>query len=414
MAAQCATDLDADVCVIEVTTDHAQPQNGAHATAVAQTFREEHLDAFGSREIDRAALAQLLTPLNLCRLRIPLGAAAPIGAVTCYRQRRFTADDEILLEGIGAQVAAGALSLYGTERVRPILDQLLFAPDVATTEQLLKRYGWDGRPAWATVIRVQTTNAEELRTPDEDRVRAALEDVFGGHGGGFVLLGGSGRYLALAEAADPAKRDTLVGRLKELGRQPSIRVTAGVGPVAENMGEIHRAMRHALHCSYWAELVAPGEGAIVRYEDVAHLRLLPRTALAMSGDLRGLITSLGAVVKYDLENSTDLAQTLDLFLTNSGSAAKSSSELFIHRNTLRQRIQRIEELIKHSPEAFEDWVTAGVAVRLIRESETEINNQNGSRGARCPLDVLTIGRSCCGLPNNCVHAAPKKKPGHRS
>lgn len=142
------------------------------------------------------------------------------------------------------------------------------------------------------------------------------------------------------------------------------------------------------------------------FEDIAHLRLLPRTAIGMAGDLRELMNSFGAVLKYDIDNSTDLAQTLDSFLTNSGSAAKSSAELFIHRNTLRQRIQRIEELIGRSPEEFEDWVTAGVAIRLIRESETELARP-GQR-VRCPLGVLTLGKSCCGIPSACPVAAGKK------
>jgi GAF domain-containing protein len=411
MAVQCAAALDADACIVEVTTDHAQPRRGRHGVAVSPAFRESHLDHASRRGLDRPSLLQALAPLDLQRLRIPLGAGTPIGAVTCYRTRKFTSEDEVLLEGIGAQVAAGALSLYGTERVRPALDQLFLAPDAATTEQILRRYGWKVRPTWAAVIRVQTTNAAELRTPGEDRVRLALEDVFGSDGSEFLLLGGGGRYLALAEAADPARRDALAGRLGELGRQPSVRVSAGVGPVGSDIQELHRAIRHALHASYWAELAAPADGEIVRYEDVAHLRLLPRIALARSGDLRTLIDALGAVVRYDLDNSTDLAKTLDSFLTSSGSVAKSSAGLFIHRNTLRQRIQRIEELIGQSPENFEDWVTAGMAVCLIHESETEISKQPGQR-AKCPLGVVTIGRACCGLPSNCVHA-PGKPGRHR-
>jgi hypothetical protein len=112
------------------------------------------------------------------------------------------------------------------------------------------------------------------------------------------------------------------------------------------------------------------------------------------------MASLGAVVQYDLENSTDLAVTLDSFLTNAGTVAKSADELFIHRNTLRQRIQRIEELIGKSPEHFDDWVSAGVAARLIRESEADIRKAPGQR-PRCPHGITTVGRSCCGLPNAC-------------
>ena len=53
--------------------------------------------------------------------------AAPIGAVTCYRLRQFTPEDELLLEAIGTQAAAGVLSLSGTERTRPAVSELLSA-----------------------------------------------------------------------------------------------------------------------------------------------------------------------------------------------------------------------------------------------------------------------------------------------
>ncbi|MYU11081.1 GAF domain-containing protein [Streptomyces sp. SID8361] len=413
MATQCAADLQADVCLVEVTTDHTQPHSGAHAVAMAHQFRDQHGADLDDNDIDRSRLASLLAPLALQRLRIPLGAAAPIGAITCYRRRRFTAADEHLLEGIGAQVAAGALSLYGNERARPVVNQLLTSPDANATEQILKRHGWQSKNSWAAVIRIATTSTD-LPTPDHDRVHTALQDVFGPHDGDFLLLGGNGRYLVLADGAAPERRQLLARRLEDVGGSPNVQVTAGIGPTAGDMTELHRAIRHALMCSHWAELISPDEGSIVCYEDIAHLRLLPSTALSMSSALRSLVDSLSTVVRYDIDNGAQLAQTLDSFLTNSSSVAKSSAELFIHRNTLRQRMQRIEEIIGQAPEKFDDWVTAGLAVRLIRESENEIQRQPGSRGLRCPRGVLTIGQSCCELPNACVLAPPTAKGPRRA
>ena len=165
----------------------------------------------------------------------------------------------------------------------------------------------------------------------------------------------------------------MVRRLAEVSTGRNVRLAAGVGPLAQDAAELHRSIRHASHCAHWAELTRPGgAAATVTYEEVARLRLLPRAAVDDAGALGRLIDSLVEVVRYDLENGTELARTLDVFLTNSGHAAKSSAALFIHRNTLRQRIQRVEELIGHSPEEFEDWVTAGLAVRVVRESERDI------------------------------------------
>ena len=370
MARQCALHLEADVCMIELATDRAHPHGATTAIVTTQRFRDEHGAGVPDEDLDRGCLAQLLEPLSMRRLRIPLAAAAPIGAVTCYRLRQFTPEDELLLEAIGTQAAAGVLSLSGTERTRPAVSELLSAPDPATTQRLLRRHGWQRQPASAIVLRIHPASAGEAVDQDDDRVRAALVDVFGADNQNFLLLGGQGHYLALAEG-EPASREPLIQRIGDLGRRPRIRLTAGIGPAASAPEQAHAAIQQALVASRWAELAASGGSAVVRYEDVAHLRQLPGTALEMSAPLKTLLDALGAVVRYDLDNGTDLAQTLDALLANSGSVTRTSSELFIHRNTLRQRIQRIEELIGQSPEHFEDAVIAGLAARLVNRARRQ-------------------------------------------
>lgn len=214
--------------------------------------------------------------------------------------------------------------------------------------------------------------------------------------------GGGGRFLALTKSTEARSRDLLVKRLGDLAIKPGFRLTAGIGPMATAAQETHRAIRHALVAFQWAELSAASEGAVVRYEDVAHLRLLPCSALGVSTEIKHLLAAFASIVRYDVDSGADLGQTLEAFLANAGSVAKTSSQLFIHRNTLRQRIQRIEELIGQSPEEFEDWITAGFAARLIRQSEAELGRHGGPRAGRCPHGVLTVGRFCCEMPNSCT------------
>jgi hypothetical protein len=236
-----------------------------------------------------------------------------------------------------------------------------------------------------------------------ERTQAALSEVLGADHKHFLLPGGYGRYLALVKTTEAGHREQFIRRLNALSEQPGFHVTAGVGPLTTSAAETHRGIRHALVAARWAELVDAGTGAIVSHEDVAHLRMLPRTALGMSEGLKAHLDALGALVRYDLENDAELGQTLDAFLANSGSVAKTSAQIYIHRNTLRQRIQRIEELIGRSPEDFDDWITAGIATRLIRQSESELDQQevNPAAAVSCPHGVLTIGQYCCGLPGTC-------------
>ena len=80
MAEHCAADLEAEVCSLEVTTDRTLTQGAVHVVATSEKFAEEHADIAKHAEKDKATLAQSMAPLNMARLRIPLGVLAPIGA----------------------------------------------------------------------------------------------------------------------------------------------------------------------------------------------------------------------------------------------------------------------------------------------------------------------------------------------
>lgn len=54
--------------------------------------------------------------------------------------------------------------------------------------------------------------------------------------------------------------------------------------------------------------------------------------------------ALQELEKYDHENDTELVPTLLNYLQHDGNLSQTASDLFIHRNTLHNRIERIEEL----------------------------------------------------------------------
>lgn len=403
MAERCALDLDAELCSLEVTTDRTNAHGSLHVVAVSDTFASEHEELARPACQDKAVLARELEPLNLSRLRIPLGVAAPIGAVTVFRERKFSPDDEVLLEAVGAQIAAGALSLIGAEALRPVRDRLLLAADPETTESLALGLGWKRRATTPLVVKL----APGAGTTDNDRLKDMLTHALGEPSRRVELVGDAGHFLVLVETPDPSSRTAVIERVSEIGQRPGVRLTAGVGLSAATLRELHRSIRQASLASQWAVLAGTDYG-VAKFEDVVHLRMLPAAALDMSAALRSHLGMLGAVVAYDLENGTDLAQTLEAFFANSGSVARASEALFIHRNTLRQRIQRIEELIGQAPESFDDWISAGLAARLVRMSRAELAHGGPGRpAARCPQGVATIGKSCCGAGAACLLSAKR-------
>ncbi|WP_245568239.1 helix-turn-helix domain-containing protein [Nocardia jiangxiensis] len=401
MAELCAADLDADLCLLEVMADRTVAKGTVDAVYVSRRLSSTHPGISAVAEQDKAALTALLRGSDLSRLRIPLGAPAPIGVVTVYRFRRFTDRDVILLEAIGAQVAYGALSLIGAAGLRPLRDQLLEAGTPETTEAMLLGMGWKRRTTTTAVLRVRTTATAD-QAAGTDRVRDLIAETVRQPGRRVEILGDAGQFVLLAETPDQAARDVLAHRLAEVRVRPGVIVSVGVGELARTLPEVHRSLRHSATSAHWATLIE--SNGVVRFEEVAHLRMLPGTALAMSSSLRSYLGLLEPVVDYDLANRTDLAQTLEVFFAQGGSVARASETLFIHRNTLRQRIQRIEELIGHSPETFEDWILAGLATRLARQARGELEDSAAGRSPERSSCGGAIPDESCHDATSCQHA----------
>lgn len=370
MADRCAAQFQAEICAIEVVSDRLLPERRTTGIGVRKGFQEQQQLSAQREPLNRQSLSDLVERANLHRLRVPLEAGGPIGVLTWYRERRFSREDEVLAEAVAAQIAVGALALTASERDRPTLEQLLFSPDLATTERLLRRHRWEPRPTWVTVIRVRPPTGAELDSSGGGQARAALVDVFGEDQRSLLLRGRGGLYLAMARNVESSYREVLADRLRALGRERGMRMAVGVGPTVTG-AETKQGLTRGLAAFRWAELVDTGDGAVIRYEDIAHLRLLPAVDVSASADLKPYLNAFAALVKYDLDSSAELAQTLETFIACRGSMARTSASLYIHRNTLRQRMQRIEELIGSSPEELEDWITAGVAARLLVRSESE-------------------------------------------
>ena len=54
--------------------------------------------------------------------------------------------------------------------------------------------------------------------------------------------------------------------------------------------------------------------------------------------------TLGDLVRYDREHNTDLVHTLQVFFDQNANASQTSRALYVHRNTLNYRLQRIVEI----------------------------------------------------------------------
>ncbi len=145
------------------------------------------------------------------------------------------------------------------------------------------------------------------------------------------------------------------------GREAPLRIglssaCAGVGSFAQGFEEARQALL--------GTAVLEGNEPVVAFEELGAYKYLLR--IAVDGGARdATIDAVMRIADYDAERGTTLLLTLEEFLERRGSISATSEALFIHANTLRQRLRRIGDLSGIDLRR-DDWLMVEIAVKLVR------------------------------------------------
>ncbi|WP_256256406.1 CdaR family transcriptional regulator [Streptomyces sp. MUSC 14] len=156
-----------------------------------------------------------------------------------------------------------------------------------------------------------------------------------------------------------AHRDTETVSLRALRRR---RARVGVSPSFDSLRETPQALRFAR----LALAGLPGDGPGVTRFDDSPLAMLVAAAPAEASRL--VEVALGPVLRLPEVERARLLRTLGHWFTAGGAAAEAADLLFVHPNTVRYRLRRIEELTGRSlsdPAALADLGAALYALRLL-------------------------------------------------
>ncbi|MEU6750448.1 PucR family transcriptional regulator ligand-binding domain-containing protein [Spirillospora sp. NPDC046719] len=127
-----------------------------------------------------------------------------------------------------------------------------------------------------------------------------------------------------------------------------------------------RELRGAVDEARYARRLASGRTdpvCVVRHDELATHVLLLAT---VPEDVRQMfkVRLLDPLRRYDQVHKADLIRTLETFLQNSGSWTRCAEQLHLHVNSVRYRIQRIQDLTGRDLARLEDRVDFFLALRL--------------------------------------------------
>jgi GAF domain-containing protein len=300
-----------------------------------------------------------------------------LGMLCCLaREGQFSEEDEELLGAVANQTAVGLKKAELIERltaeniVKDMFDALA-AGSVEAAEAKAGEARCDlTRPHLFLHIERAPKAAEEASAwPElarrlETRLRRMYPRAF------FDSRHDRVRALAPVPTAEAAAVSRMQAACQPLGHEEGLVV--GLSDVDRRAASARRRMREAADAaSIGRSLVA--EGGAVSYEQLGAYRYLVHLELdeAPHDRYRQAVEDL---IGYDGRRGARLVETLEQFLADRGGVTASARALYVHPNTVRQRLERIERVAGLDLQN-EDLLSLELALKLARlhrvRAETE-------------------------------------------
>ena len=304
------------------------------------------------------------------RTSIPL---AELGPELSTRSRRgrvaapLVADDELiglvvadgtrrveLARAMAGQVAAGIKKARLIERlternlVSNLFERLSAGRVGPELEGLAARLGCD----------LDQSHVVLAAEPAEDALELALAQLLPG-----ILLDRDGETVRGLARVPRSGAATVTECLRRVHADLDGTIRIGVSGVCEEPAAYAAGFEEARH-ALLATAALGRKPPVVAYDDLGAHRYVLRLAGEGAGARDAMVEAVSRLAAYDAQRQTQLLTTLEEFLRRRGNISATSEALFVHPNTLRQRLRRIADLadldLRH-----DDWLEIEIAVKLV-------------------------------------------------
>ncbi len=159
---------------------------------------------------------------------------------------------------------------------------------------------------------------------------------------------------------------------QQMRHEHKVGLSAGIGNVCRNAGDYRRGFAEAGEALQMGQSLNR-EGGITHFNDLWVYRYLYK--IARMDDLRDMYQDqVGRIANYDARKGTDLLDTLETYLECAGNLTRTSNRLYVHRNTLIQRLDRLQSLCDIDLQERSNWLTLQVAIKVYKLRNGEKND----------------------------------------
>ncbi len=336
------------------------------ATGPIVLTRREHRDAFVAFDVlQSSARAALVAPMRV--------SDRVVGMVLCLAggSQAFGTEDGELISMVASQAALAVqnarLIEALTERnvVRDLFEGLMLGEEGELgLESRALRLGVDLNRPHVVVVYEVTRHPVDF---DGEPVWMGLrQDIMGGFPGSLVSHRDH-TLTALVRLSDASSLERLAERIAEMKERhehpPDLLISVGLSRVCGSASDYPDAFEQARRALLMGRAVR-GLGAVVTFDELGAQWHLFTVAQQQVRDVYQ--ERLEKLLAYDEEKGSELFRTVEVYLEALGNVKDAAARLFVHRNTLRQRFDKIRKVAGVDLSDAERWFDLMMAVRIIR------------------------------------------------
>lgn len=255
---------------------------------------------------------------------------------------------------VSKEICTFLLNSQKKDDIKNRLFDLLFREHIEPDEEaevhtLLSEAGFDEKiPFYGVNIFIdECSNDGNIRTPVSivrNRLRGIIDAMY--ISGRFVSKSYHNHMKLLLNTRED--RETVKRKLGTLcinndSERMSYKVFAGIGRPVDNVFEVGKSFTEAERCV--AILSSRHDlGYISFYDELGLYRILLGSEVGREEIMSYRKMVIGELEKYDDTGDSELLKTIAAYFENSFNATKTAEALFIHRNSLMYRFEKIESI----------------------------------------------------------------------
>lgn len=205
--------------------------------------------------------------------------------------------------------------------------------------------GYDVAPP-QQIFMIHTHSSEMLQSFDYETVRMKIKKCFDEENVPVLLSRYGNNFIGCFRTTQETKRKltAIYEKLKEFvsDNYSGWELSMGIGREYEQLKDLQKSFNEASRCIVLAEKINYNKD-LIWYKEIGFYNLL--LEFEEKERIEEFIQdTLGAILEYDEENHTDFLYTLKVYLWSNRSFLHASEKLHMHKNTVKYRVQRMEEL----------------------------------------------------------------------